>query len=78
MDFQSFAALSACSLLISLFMCIWIHFVVTLKPLALFVRISVYSCYSKGGYLPGFGFTMQMIRFLAALPLFRASSGCLP
>ena len=37
--FQSFAASSPCSLLINFFMCIQIHFVVTLKPLALFVRI---------------------------------------
>ena len=55
-DFQSFAASSPCSLLISFFMCIRIHFVVTLNPLALFVRISVYSCLSKRGYLPGLGF----------------------
>ena len=75
--FQSFAAWSQCSLLISLFMCIWIHFVVTLKPLALFVRISVYSCFSKEGYLAGLGFKMQLIRFLAAPPLFRARSNCL-
>ena len=77
-DFQSYAALSPCSLLISLFMCIQIIFVVTLKPLALLVRISVYSCYSKRRYLPGLGFTMQLIRFQAAPPFFRASSGCLP
>ena len=76
-DFQSFAASSPCSLLISFFMCIRIHFVVTLKPLALFVRISVYSCFSKRGYLPGLCFTMQLIRFLAAPPFFRASSNCL-
>ena len=75
-DFQSFAAASPCSLLISFFMCIRIHFVVTLKPLALFVRISGYSCFSKRGYLPCLGFTMQVIRFVAAPAFFRASSNC--
>ena len=59
-DFQSFAAASPCSLLISFFMCIRIYFAVTLNPLALFVRISVYSCFSKRGYLPGLGFTIKV------------------
>ena len=77
LDFQSFAASSPCSLLISFFMCIRIHFVVTLKPVTLFVRMSVYSCFSKRGYLPGLGFKMQLICFLAAPPFFRASSNCL-
>ena len=58
-------------------MCIRIHFVVTFKPLALFVRIPVYSCFSKRGYLPGLGFTMQLICFLAAPAFFRTSSNCL-
>ena len=45
-DFQSSAAWPPCSLLISFYMCIRIHFVVTLKPLALFLLLSVYSCFS--------------------------------
>ena len=76
-DFQSFAAASPCSLLIIFFMCTRIHFVLTLKPLALFVWRSVYSCFSKRGYLPDLGFIMQLIRFLAAPAFFRASSNCL-